>query len=163
MSIQSGYPFIYLENELGAVRLRAEDVISWFPHNHPGHDKVRTIILLREQREIRVFNEPDVVEKKMLEFYTERRVAGPIKYDPNWTDRQMSNALHGRDPDDNGEFSASAMGAYHDDLRSVLDKYVQLAMEERRYLEWNDRVPGARFPQHDVLRQLRKILDERLS
>lgn len=46
-----------------------------------------------------------------------RRVSDAVDF-ARLSDRQISNVVHGRDADDNGEFTASSMGAAHDAFNS---------------------------------------------
>lgn len=62
------------------------------------------------------------VETAMAAVHVERATANRRKLPPagqHMTDREVSNVLHGRDYDDNGEFTASSMGAATDAREGV--------------------------------------------
>lgn len=62
---------------------------------------------LLEQLDLVQFRDPKAVPERPLE---------------DLSDRELSNVLHGRQPDDNGEFTASSMGAAQDRLRNDIAK-----------------------------------------
>ena len=161
----SNYPFIYLEDASGVLRLRAESIVSWSTvrPNSFYDTKVKTRVVCSLQSTVQVYgvyNDATIVEKKLLDFYGADKSYTAVQ---GKTDKELSNMIHGRDPSDNGEFTASSMGEASKGTTDLVEEYVRLRMDRARLADHAPYGSAPTFPKEARLLYLEAMIISRME